>query len=133
MDLTEVEKAAVLLIALGPERAQGILDQLSASEMAPIIEAMGRMGRIEPEVRRAVLEEVNGILMDRAAGQIFGRKGRSESPEASEQPPDLLGRLGPYLPDRFRTDRIDWDAAGFDFGGGSEDGSRPPRPPEGRP
>jgi len=131
MDLTEVEKAAVLLIALGPERAQRILDRLSANEMAPIIEAMGRMGRITPEVRRAVLEEVNGILMDRAAGQLSGQKGRSERSEPSGQPPDLLGRLGPYLPDRIRTDRIDWDAAGFDFDGDAED--RPRRPPEDRP
>ena len=129
MNLTEIEKAAVLLIALGPQRAQRILDRLSATDLLPIIAAIKRMGQISPEVRRAVLEEVNQILTDQAARRVSGARQPPPPSEPADPPPDLFDRLGPHLPDRIDPGRIDWDAAGFDFGSTPEN-PRPGRPPE---
>lgn len=116
MNLTEVEKAAVLLIALGPQRAQRILDRLGATNLVPIIDAMQRMGQIVPEIRRAVLREVDQLLTDRAAGRVSG----VEKPpsEAADERIDFFAQLGPYLPDR-----IDWDADDSNPGTAPEDGS----------
>ena len=112
MNLTEIEKAAVLLIALGPQRAQPILERLGAADLVPIIDAMKRMGQIAPEIRRTVLEEVNRLLTDRAAGRTT-RAQPSSGNEPGEGRMDLFDRLGPYLPDRIDPDGIDWDGAGL--------------------
>ncbi len=113
MNLTEVEKAAVLLIALGPQRAQRILDRLGAADLVPIIDAMQRMGQIAPEIRRAVLREVNQLLTHRAAGRVSGAQ------KPADEEIDLFDRLGPYLPDRIDPDR---DADDFNVGPAPEDG-----------
>ena len=116
MKLNETEKVAVLLVALGPKRAQRILDRLSTDELVLIVDAMKRLGNIRPEIRRQVLEEVNDILR--------GLSRRSEAPETpvpefpTDEAPtrvDLFQKLGPYLPDSIDTSSIDWDSAGFDF------------------
>jgi hypothetical protein len=126
-NLTEVEKAAVLLMALGPERAKRILDQLGSGDLLPIIEAMKRMVRIPREIRRSVLEEVNQILTDRAARRVPGA--RMPPPRTGRTPreSDLFGRLEPLLPDRIDPEDVDWHGAGFDFG--EADGGGPRRPP----
>ena len=130
-NLTEVEKAAVLLIALGPDRAKRILDQLGSGDLLPIIEAMKRMARIPPKTRRSVLEEVNQILMHGAARRIPGaRRPEPRSGRASRQP-GLFGRLEPLLPDRIDPEGIDWHNAGFDFG--EEEDGLGRRPPEDEP
>ena len=116
MNLTEVEKVAVLLIALGPQRTQRILDRLGAADLVPIIDAMQRMGQIAPEIQRAVLREVNQLLTDRAAGRVSGVQ--KPPSEAAGERIDLFDRLGPYLPDR-----IDWEADDSNSGTAPEDGS----------
>ena len=116
MNLNETEKVAVLLVALGPQRAQRILDRLSTDELVLIVDAMKRLGNIQPDLRRQVLEEVNDILQGLP-------KGASPKPEVPEpQLPsspvsdvDLFERLGPYLPNSIDPSQIDWDAAGFGF------------------
>jgi Mg/Co/Ni transporter MgtE len=105
MPLSDIEKSAILLIALGPERAQRILDQLSTAELMPLIEAMKRMKSIAPEVRDAVLEEVASLLEDLSKGK------QPTTPEAM----DLLKSIGPYIPEAIDPDKIDWNRAGFDF------------------
>ncbi len=130
-NLTEVEKAAVLLIALGPERANRILDQLGSGDLLPIIDAMKRMARIPPEVRRSVLEEVNQILMDGAARRIPGARRPPKRTGRASRQPDLFGRLEPLLPDGIDPDGVDWHAAGLDFG--EEEDGRWRRPPEDEP
>lgn len=122
MSLTDVEKVAVLLIALGPERAQRILDRLGPADLMPIVSAMKRMRSVDPEVRRVVLEEVSGLLTDLAAGRVPGGRapeepapGAPERPKPGEQAPGLLGRVGPLLRGRVDPEGIDWDAVGFNF------------------
>ena len=90
------------------------------------------MGASRWSAGRAVLEEVNRILIDRAARRIPGAQKPADRPGPPPRQPDLFGRLGPYLPDRIDPDRIDWNAAGFDFDSPSEDPPRWRRPPEDR-
>ena len=104
MNLSDVEKAAVLLMALGPERSERILDQLSSEDLLPIVAAMKRMRSIPRDVRRAVLVEVNRIL-----AQLMGDSAQ-ERPPKDKPASDLFRRLGPGLPPRVDPDRIDWDA-----------------------
>ena len=132
MELTDTEKVAVLLIALGPQRSQRILDRLGADELIPVVAAMKRMGQVSPEVRRAVLEEINQILTDQATGRVPGPRQTASPPEPPPRP-DLFGRLGPVLPDRIDPDRIDWNAAGLDFDPPPESRWRRPPPEEDAP
>lgn len=130
--MTEIEKVAILLIALGPDRSQRILDRLGPDELIPIVEAMRRLKKIPPETREAVLLEVNDILEDLAAATFPGSDYDPAKPETPpEVPPpelpnqpsakDILGQVQDELPERIEpTDLpdIDWGAAGFDFGSG---------------
>jgi len=116
MNLSDIEKSAILLIALGPERAKRILDQLGTGELLPIIEAMQRMRKIDPEVRDAVLEEVASLLENLAEGK------QPSTPEAI----DLLNSIGPYIPEQIEPDEIDWDRAGFNFDPPDEDNPQLP-------
>ena len=117
MNLNETEKVAVLLVALGPTRAQRILDRLSTNELVLIVDAMRRLGNIRPEIRRQVLEEVNDILQG-IANRDPKQPAASlpELPDAPQTGIDLFEKLGPYLPGSIDPSRIDWDSAGFDFG-----------------
>ncbi len=130
-DMTEIEKVAVLLIALGPERSQRILNRLGADELLPIVETMRKMREIPPDVRESVLEEVNGILEDLAASSFSGSgydpdappQPEIQTPELPDDPSakDILKQVQKELPDRIEPDslpEIDWGAAGFDFGSG---------------
>jgi len=111
MPLSDIDKSAILLIALGPERAKRILNQLGTNELLPIIEAMQRMRKIDPEIRDAVLEEVASLLDDLSHGK------QPSTPEAA----DLLNSIGPYIPEKIEPDQIDWDRAGFNFDPPDED------------
>ncbi|MDA0746061.1 MAG: hypothetical protein O2954_06040 [bacterium] len=124
MNLTEVDKAAVLLIALGTERAQGVLDRLGTADLVPIVQAMKKMQKIDPQVRREVLAEVIQIL----GGLNAGPKREAQRGDLElERDAGLLGRIGPLLPGHVDSDQIDWGRAGFDFG--TEDPWRR-KPPE---
>lgn len=105
MDLSDIEKAAILLIALGPERAQEILDQLSANELLPIINAMKKMRHIDANTRNEALNDIANWLDDSNA----------DISPSSDQAINLLNAMGPYLPETSNTDTIDWSRAGFNF------------------
>ena len=144
-ELNEVEKAAVLLIALGPEKAQDILDRLGSTDLMAIVSAMKRFQNVSEELKQSVLLEVSQLLMGLAANQFPVKDDRDTTTVDEEQPGlptrkprseqveppadtnvNLFDRLGPLLKDRIDSDKIDWGAAGFDFG---EEG-RWRRPPE---
>jgi flagellar motor switch protein FliG len=57
-----IEKAAVILTAVGPELARGILRDLSEPEMARFARAIGGLGRIPQEVLDAVIVEFLELL-----------------------------------------------------------------------
>ena len=104
-NLSEIEKAAVLLIALGPQRAQRILDQLSATELLPIIDAMQKMRHIDDITRNEALAEIADWLDDQA----------TDKTPTSDTAINLLSAMGPYLPETPNNQKIDWSRAGFNF------------------
>lgn len=57
-----IEKAAVILTAIGPELASGILRSLSEPEMARFAKAIGGLGRIPQDVLDAVIVEFLELL-----------------------------------------------------------------------
>lgn len=59
---TPIEKAAVILTAVGPELASGILRELSEPEMARFAKAIGGLGRIPQEVLDSVIAEFIDLL-----------------------------------------------------------------------
>ena len=122
MNLSEPEKVAVLLIALGRERAEKILNQLGPDDLVTIIDAMKNVKDFTAEVRRAVLEEVNEILLDPGTA--------SETGDGPFKRREILGRIQPLLPNRIEAEGINWDAAGFDFG---DPWPRRPPPPDDEP
>ena len=143
--MSEIEKVEILLIALGPQRAQRILDRLGPDELMPIVDAMRRLKKISPEARESVLEEVNGILENLAASSFPGSDFDPTAPpepeiSTPELPPspsarDILEQVQDEFPNRIEPEEtspteIDWGAAGFDFGSGkrgkSEDDEDPP-------
>jgi flagellar motor switch protein FliG len=59
---TPVEKAAVILTAVGPELASGILRELSEPEMARFARAIGGLGKIPQDVLDAIIVEFIDLL-----------------------------------------------------------------------
>lgn len=59
---TPIEKAAVILTAIGPELAAGILRQLTEPEMARFAKAIGGLGKIPQDVLDAVIVEFIDLL-----------------------------------------------------------------------
>lgn len=123
MNLSDVEKAAVLLIALGPDRSRPILDQLSTADLLPIVGAMKRMRSIPHEARRAVLLEVNRILHKLSAETSATVDDKGDDPATG-----LFRRLGPSLPSRIDPDRADWGDDGPTDGPHWDEPELPPPP-----
>jgi flagellar motor switch protein FliG len=70
--LSGSDKAAVLLLALGDDLASQILGQLAPREVKRIVNALSRIGRVDEEAARAVLEEFQGLLTRPAQRQVQG-------------------------------------------------------------
>ena len=87
VDLTGRQKVAVLCMALGPEFAAKIAQQLNPEEMEAISFEIARMDKVDQETAEAVLHE--WIETSRAAGSIA---------VGGEQ---LLGRT-PQMPENLR-------------------------------
>ncbi len=123
MKLSDVEKAAVLLIALGPERSKPILDQLNTEDLFPIVDAMKRMRSIPHEVRRAVLMEVNRILH-----KLTGERPPTPQDSADDSTAELFRRMGPSLPRGIDPDRAGWDDDPSEAGPQWDEPELPPPP-----
>lgn len=70
--LSGSDKAAVLLLALGDDLASQILGQLDPREVKRIVSALSRIGRVDEEEARAVLEEFQRLLMRPTQRQLQG-------------------------------------------------------------
>jgi flagellar motor switch protein FliG len=70
--LSGSDKAAVLLLALGDDLASQILGQLDPRDVKPIVSALSRLGRVDEEQARAVLEEFQQLLTRPAQRQLAG-------------------------------------------------------------
>ncbi len=62
-ELDGVTKAAVLLLAVGQERAAEVLRRLPAEQVEEVTRELAGLGRVPPELSRGVVEEFYGITM----------------------------------------------------------------------
>jgi flagellar motor switch protein FliG len=64
--ITKVQKAAVLLVAIGKEASAEILKNLSQPEVQKLVEEIARLKNIPPELEKEVLEEYSKKLMEQS-------------------------------------------------------------------
>ena len=82
------QKAAVLLISLGAERAANVLKHLGEREVESLSAEMAALWRVRPETSAAVMREVEDRLSSNDAvgggvgGPEFARTGRSHELDA---------------------------------------------------
>lgn len=62
-ELSGKEKAAILLIAIGPEKSADIFKNLSESEIEELTLEIANMRQIEPQIRESILEEFYQICL----------------------------------------------------------------------
>ena len=93
-------KAAVLMAALGPERAAEVMQHLREEEIETLSLEMVKMGSIEEETTEAILGELMAIsadgLGDVAGGIEFARE-VLERALGAERAEELIGRLSTVI------------------------------------
>ena len=95
-DLSGVQKAAILLITLGPERSAGIFKHLKEEEIEELTLEIANTRTVGPDVKEAILEEFYGVCLAQqyiAEGGINYARELLEKSLGSEKAMDVIGRL----------------------------------------
>jgi len=90
------EKAAILLIAIGPEKSAEIFKNLSDSEMEELTLEIANMRQINPSVRESVLEEFYQICLAQefvSEGGISYAKSVLEEAMGSQKALEVINKL----------------------------------------
>ncbi len=90
------EKAAILLIAIGPEKSAEIFKNLSDSEMEELTLEIANMRQIDPSVRESVLEEFYQICLAQefvSEGGITYAKSVLEEAMGSQKALEVINKL----------------------------------------
>jgi len=90
------EKAAILLIAIGPEKSAEIFKNLSDSEMEELTLEIANMRQINPSVRESVLEEFYQICLAQefvSEGGITYAKSVLEEAMGSQKALEVINKL----------------------------------------
>lgn len=61
--LTGIQKAAILMISLGPENSANVIKHLGDGEIEQLTLEMANVGRVSPEDRDNVVEEFHQMCM----------------------------------------------------------------------
>jgi len=95
-DLSGVQKAAILLITLGPERSAGIFKHLKEEEIEELTLEIANTRTVGPDVKEAILEEFYGVCLAQqyiAEGGINYARELLEKSLGTEKAMDVIGRL----------------------------------------
>ena len=95
-DLSGVQKAAILLITLGPERSAGIFKHLKEEEIEELTLEIANTRTVGPDVKEAILEEFYGVCLAQqyiAEGGINYARELLEKSLGNEKAMDVIGRL----------------------------------------
>ncbi len=95
-DLTGVEKAAILLIALGPEKSSQIFKHLKEDEIEELTLEIANTRSISPAVKEKVIDEFYEICLAQqyiAEGGIAYAKELLEKALGSDKAVDVIGKL----------------------------------------
>ena len=95
-EISGLQKAAILLITLGPERSAGIFKHLKEEEIEELTLEIANTRTVGPDVKEEVLEEFYGVCL---AQQYIAERGIGYAREllekslGSEKAMDVIGRL----------------------------------------
>ncbi|MCR4791217.1 MAG: flagellar motor switch protein FliG [Lachnospiraceae bacterium] len=95
-EITGLQKAAILLITLGPERSAGIFKHLKEEEIEELTLEIANTRTVGPDVKEAILEEFYGVCLAQqyiAEGGIGYARELLEKSLGSEKAMDVIGRL----------------------------------------
>ncbi len=95
-EISGVQKAAILLITLGPERSAGIFKHLKEEEIEELTLEIANTRTVQPDVKEAVLEEFYGVCLAQqyiAEGGIGYARELLEKSLGTEKAMDVIGRL----------------------------------------
>lgn len=95
-ELSGKEKAAILLISLGPEYSAEIFKHLSDDEIEELTLEIANMNRVDPEVKEEVLEEFHQVCIAQeyiSEGGINYAKDVLEKALGSEKAMSIIGKL----------------------------------------
>ncbi len=95
-DMTGVQKAAVLLITLGPEKSSNIFKHLKEEEIEQLILEIANTRSIVPQVKENILNEFYEICLAQqyiAEGGIAYAKELLEKALGAEKARDVIGKL----------------------------------------
>ncbi|MCR5618620.1 MAG: flagellar motor switch protein FliG [Lachnospiraceae bacterium] len=95
-ELSGVQKAAILLITLGPERSAGIFKHLKEEEIEELTLEIANTRTVGPDVKEAILEEFYGVCLAQqyiAEGGINYARELLEKSLGTEKAMDVIGRL----------------------------------------
>jgi len=96
LELSGRQKAAILLIFLGPEIASEVLKELSDEEMEMLTLEIARLQKVESDVRDAVIDEFNQLLLAQeylSMGGIRYAKELLEKALGSEKASEIISKL----------------------------------------
>lgn len=94
--ITGLQKAAVLLIALGPERSAGIFKHLKEEEIEELTLEIANTRSITPQIKEGVINEFYEVCLAQqyiAEGGISYAKELLEKALGSEKAMDVIGKL----------------------------------------
>ena len=95
-DITGVQKAAILLIALGPEKSANIFKHLKEDEIEQLTLEIANTRSISPEIKDEVMDEFYEICLAQqyiAEGGIGYAKELLEKALGEEKAKDVIGKL----------------------------------------
>lgn len=95
-NLTGTQKAAVLLIALGPEKSSTIFKHLKEEEIEELTLEIANTRSVTPQIKEAVINEFYGICLAQqyiAEGGITYAKELLEKALGEDKAMDVISRL----------------------------------------
>ncbi|MGI6703176.1 MAG: flagellar motor switch protein FliG [Clostridia bacterium] len=99
-NLTGREKAAILLIALGPENSSKVFKHLTDEEIEELTLEIANMRKVTPEIKNKIIEEFYQICVAQeyiSEGGIEYAKEVLEKALGSQKALDIVNRLTSYL------------------------------------
>jgi flagellar motor switch protein FliG len=94
------QKAAVLLVALGPEKAAEVFKHLREDEIESLSLDMAKQGQIKPDVSAYVFEEIAALVQaydSLATGGVDYARDVLERSLGSERAAEIIGRLSTVI------------------------------------
>lgn len=94
--LTNSQKAAILMVALGPDAATQLFQHMSQDQVEVLTVEIARMGRVTPETRESIVEEFHDLCIAQefiAEGGLEAAKDLLTSAFGQDKADQIVGRV----------------------------------------